>query len=86
MGGRYSLRNPEMRLLGESAEALMRRYNTEQLKEQQNALKIALDTYPTDLAAYKWEQDSLNTAVALATEVYNTSIAVVDAEGNVLQL
>ena len=85
VGGRYSLRNPEMRLLGESAEALMRRYNTEQLKEQQNALKIALDTYPTDLAAYKWEQDSLNTAVALATEVYNNSIAVVDAEGNVLQ-
>lgn len=85
-GGRYSLRNPKIYLLGESEEDVNFKAQKEAFIVQQVNLNKRLTEYPVELNAtdYPWEQDSLARAIAEAQPVYEASLAIIDAEGNVL--
>ena len=89
-GGRYSLRNPEFRVIGKSQEEVDHLYAYDQLAVQQNALKVRLDSaqvisqWSRD-AGYPWGHAALLDSISKYTEVYNTLLTVVDANGNELQ-
>ena len=85
-GGRYSLRNPQVYLLGNSTEDMEFKARKEAFIVQQVNLNKRITEYPVELAAanYPWEQDSLARAIAIAQPVYEASLLIIDAEGNVL--
>lgn len=85
-GGRYSLRNPKVYLLGESEEDVNFKTQKEAFTVQQYNLSKRLTEYPVELNTtdYPWEQDSLARAIATAQPVYDASLLIIDAEGNVL--
>ena len=85
-GGRYSLRNPKVYLLGESKEDVNFKTQKEAFIVQQYNLSKRLTEYPVELNTtdYPWEQDSLARAIATAQPVYDASLLIIDAEGNVL--
>ena len=89
-GGRYSLRNPEFRVVGKSQEEVDHIYSYDQLAVQQNALKARLDsavninTY-THAAGYPWGHAVLRDSINKYNEVYQQLLTVVDANGNELQ-
>lgn len=85
-GGRYSLRNPQVYLLGTSTEDMDFKARKEAFIVQQYNLNKRITEYPIELnpTDYPWEQDSLARAIAEAQPVYTASLAVIDAEGNVL--
>lgn len=89
-GGRYSLRNPEFRLIGKTQEVIDHLYSYDQLQVQQNALKIRLDSAAvvnqlTHAAGYPWGHAVLKDSIDKYTAVYNELLTVVDANGNELQ-
>ena len=89
-GGRYSLRNPEFRVIGKSQEEIDHLYAYDQLAIQQNALKVRLDSAQvisqwTQAAGYPWGHAILQDSINKYSEVYNTLLTVVDANGNELQ-
>ncbi|MBQ8936882.1 MAG: hypothetical protein IJ570_01225 [Prevotella sp.] len=83
-GGRYSLRNPQVRQLGVDKSQLQLNYDRDNIILQQTNLLDRLTNYPIELKDYAWEQDSLQRAISIAQEVYDASLLVIDAEGNVL--
>lgn len=85
-GGRYSVRNPKIYLLGESDDDMNFKAQKEAFMVQQYNLNKRIVEYPVELNAtdYPWEQDSLATAIADAKPVYEASLAIIDADGNVL--
>ena len=84
VGGKFALRNPQVRQLGVSVdEAEFNRLKEAFLVQQYN-LGLRLSTYPEELADYPWEKDSLARAIAHAQPVYDASLLIIDAEGNVL--
>ena len=84
-GGRYSLRNPQVRLLGVTAdEAEFNRLKNAFMVQQYN-LSLRLTTYPEELKDYPWDQDVLTAVVEQARAVYEASLQIIDANGNVLQ-
>ena len=85
-GGRYSLRNPQVYLLGNSTEDMEFKALKEAFIVQQVNLNKRITEYPVELAAanYPWEQDSLARAIAIAQPVYDASLLIIDANGNVL--
>ncbi|MBR1548628.1 MAG: hypothetical protein IJ637_07890 [Prevotella sp.] len=85
-GGRYSVRNPKAYLIGTSQDDMEFEAQKEAFIVQQFNLNKRLTEYPAELSAaeYPWEQDSLAHAIAEAQPVYEASLAVIDAEGNVL--
>lgn len=85
-GGRYSLRNPQVYLLGSSTEDMEFKARKEAFIVQQVNLNKRITEYPVELAAanYPWEQDSLARAIAIAQPVYDASLLIIDANGNVL--
>ena len=83
-GGRYSLRNPKVYQLGISTEELEYKKTVESIIVQQYNLKKRIDEYPIELQDYAWEKDSLQRAITHAQPIYDASLLVIDAEGNVL--
>lgn len=84
-GGRYSLRNPQVRQLGVTSEEAAFRQQLSVFTVQQYNLRQRLTNYPAELNAYNWGLDSLQRAVDHARTIYDASLLIVDAEGNVLQ-
>lgn len=89
-GGRYSLRNPEFRVIGKSQEEVDHLYSYDQLAVQQSALKQRLELAAEDLLktkadGYPWGHKVLQDSIDKYTAVYNDLLTVVDAEGNELQ-
>lgn len=84
-GGRYSLRNPQVRQLGVTSEEAAFRQQLSAFTVQQYNLRQRLTNYPAELNAYNWGLDSLQRAVDHARTIYDASLLIVDAEGNVLQ-
>lgn len=89
-GGRYSLRNPEFRVVGKTQEEVDHMYSYDQLAVQQNALKLRLDSAVavnalTHAAGYPWGHAVLQDSINKFTEVYQELLTVVDANGNELQ-
>ena len=83
-GGRYSVRNPQVRLLGVTTDEVEFNKLKEDFLVQQYNLGLRLTNYPAELADYPWEKDSLDRALALAQPVYAASLQIIDANGNVL--
>lgn len=85
-GGRYSVRNPKIYMLGENEEDMNYKAQKEAFMVQQYNLNKRITEYPVELNAtdYPWEQETLSAAIAEATPVYEASLAIIDAEGNVL--
>jgi hypothetical protein len=81
-GGRYSVRNPQFRMVGKSVTVLRWEKNIRDIITQQTELKNRIDTYPADLADYKWEQDSLARALANAQAILDQSLSIVKADGS----
>ena len=79
-GGRASLRNPEFRMIGKSEMQLQWESAVKNVVVQQVELKNRLDNYPTDVADYVWEKDSLQRAIAIAQPIYEASLAQVNPE------
>lgn len=84
-GGRYSLRNPQVRQLGVTSEEAAFRQQLLAFNVQQYNLNQRLTNYPVELNGYRWGLDSLQRAVNHAQTIYDASLFIVDAEGNVLQ-
>lgn len=89
-GGRYSLRNPEFRIIGKSQEEVDHLYSYDQLAVQQNALKQRIDSATvvntlTHGAGYPWGHAVLQDSIDKFTAVYQELLTVVDANGNELQ-
>lgn len=89
-GGRYSLRNPEFRVIGKSQEEIDHMYSYDQLAVQQSALKQRLELAAEDLLktkadGYPWGHKVLQDSIDKYTAVYSELLTVVDAEGNELQ-
>ena len=88
-GGRYSLRNPQFRVIGKSQEQVDHLYAFDQLAMQKNALKARLDSANmintwNQAAGYPWGHSTLQTAIDNYTSIYNDLLTVVDANGNEL--
>jgi hypothetical protein len=83
-GGRYSVRNPQVRLLGVTTDEVEFNNQKEAFLVQQYNLGQRLANYPVELAEYPWEKDSLDRALALAQPVYDASLLIIDTNGNVL--
>ena len=85
-GGRYSLRNPQVYLLGNSTEDMEFKALKDAFIVQQVNLNKRLTEYPLELNTndYPWEQDSLTRAIAVAQPIYEASLLIIDADGNVL--
>ena len=79
-GGRFSVRNPEFRMLGKTELQLGWESAVKAAYTQQVELKKRLDTYKDSVAALLWEQDSLDRAIIQAKAVYEASLAKVTGE------
>mgnify|MGYP002624527913 CR=1 FL=1 len=89
-GGRYSLRNPEFRVVGKTQDEVDHIYSYDQLAVQQDALKLRLDSAVAvnalrHSAGYPWGHAVLQDSINKFTEVYQELLTVVDANGNELQ-
>lgn len=89
-GGRYSLRNPQFRVVGKSQEEVNHLYAYDQLAVQQNALKQRLDSATvvntlTHAAGYPWGHAVLQEAIDTYTNIFNDLLTVVNANGEELQ-
>jgi hypothetical protein len=79
---RAYLRNPEFRLIGKSEEQINYEAALKDVIIQQTELGNRLKNFPTDIAGYNWEKDSLTRAIDHAKPIYDASFQTVDAEGN----
>ena len=81
IGGRFSLRNPEFRLIGKTETQINYEAALASAYLQQTEVLKRLNSYAGDVADYKWAKDSLDRAIDLAQAVYNASLATVAADG-----
>jgi hypothetical protein len=77
VGGRFSLRNPQLRMLGKTDVQLAWESAVLSVNTQQVELKNRLDTYLKDVDTLLWAKDSLQRAIDAATPIYTASIAKV---------
>ena len=82
MGGRYSLRNPMFRKVGNTTTQITYDLRIKDINTQQVELKNRIDNYLNDVADKYWGKDSLRIAIANATPVYENSLTVVKADGS----
>jgi hypothetical protein len=68
-GFKISLRNPEFRQIGKSEMQLNWESALKNVWTQQRELENRLANYPTDVAGYIWEKDSLQRAIEVAEPV-----------------
>ena len=83
-GGRYSVRNPKVYLIGVTADEAEFNQQKNAFIVQQYNLGLRLANYPVELADYPWEKQVLTDAIAQAQPVYDASLLIIDADGNVL--
>ena len=89
VGGRYSLRNPEFRVVGLTQDQVDHLYAYDQLQVQQDALKNRLQWAREDIAkgiadGYPWGHAILQDSISKFQAVYDDLITVVDENGNEL--
>lgn len=82
MGGRYSLRNPMFRKVGNTTTEIKYGLRINDVNTQQVELKNRLNNYMNDVADKYWGKDSLRIAIANATPVYENSLTVVKSNGS----
>ncbi len=82
MGGRYSLRNPEFRMIGKTTPEVKWELRVNDIIKQQTELKNRIDNYPIDVQSYYWGKDSLTNAITTAQPLYENSFTVVKADGS----
>ena len=82
MGGRYSLRNPEFRMIGKSNTELTWEFAAANAIAQQTELKARLDNYMNDVAAQNWGKDSLQIAINNAQAVYDNSLTMLKGDAS----
>ena len=85
-GGRYSLRNPEFRVVGKTQEEIDHFYAYDQLKSLRETLFTRLENANNDNAktiddGYPWGHKELTDSITTYQEVYNDLLTVVDADG-----
>lgn len=81
MGGRYSLRNAMFRKVGSTTTEILYSLRVNDVNKQQVELKNRLDNYLNDVADKYWGKDSLRTAIAIATPIYENSLTIVALDG-----
>ena len=81
MGGRYSLRNPMFRKVGNTTTEIKYALRIKDVNTQQVELKNRIDNYLNDVADKYWGKDSLRNAIAIATPLYENSLTVVASDG-----
>lgn len=89
-GGRYSLRNPQLRAIGKTAEELQYVKDVNSVIVQQEALKLRLELAREDLLktkadGYPWGHADLQQAIDDNQAAYDASLLIVDADGHVLE-
>ena len=89
-GGRYSLRNPEFRVVGKSQEEVDHLYAFDQLVINRDVLKGYLDLAAEDNAktqadGFPWGHAILQDSIAKFTDIYNGLLTVIDANNTELQ-
>lgn len=80
MGGRYSLRNPQFRLLGRNVDQVHHYLRVGEVVTQENELKNRLDNYANDVKNLYWGKDSLFTVQSRAQAIYDNAITIVTPE------
>ena len=85
-GGRYSLRNPEFRVVGKSQAEIDHFYAYDQLKDLRQNLFTRLENANNDNAktiedGYPWGHKELTDSITKYQAVYDDLLTVVDAEG-----
>lgn len=82
-GGAFNFENVSLRMVGVSASELEHMQYINAIITQQNALNERLDLAAADLAGtLPWGRADLQDSLTKYTEVYQASLAYVDAEGN----
>lgn len=89
MGSNVNIANPQIRLIGVTQELIDYQNEVAKIIVQQNPLKERLEWANADLQktaadGYPWGKAALQEKVEWYQPVYEASLAVVDAEGNVL--
>lgn len=79
---RAYLRNPEFRLIGKTEVQINYEAVVKDVVIQQNELGSRIVNYPLDIAAYKWEKDSLTRAIEHAEPIYDASFEIVANDGS----
>ena len=87
VGGRYSLRNPQFRVVGKTQDEVNHLYAHDQLVVQQKALKARIDSAVminayTLAAGYPWGHAVLQQAIDQYRTLYYDVVSVVDENGN----
>ena len=85
-GGRYSLRNPEFRVVGKTQEQIDHLYAYDQLSVQKDALKERLDLANADVVkgiadGFPWGHAILQDSINKYQAVYDDLLTVVSADG-----
>lgn len=85
-GGRYSLRNPEFRVVGKTQEEIDHFYAYDQLKSLRETLFTRLENANNDNAktigdGYPWGHKELTDSITKYQAVYDDLLTVVDADG-----
>ncbi len=80
LGGRYSLRNPQFRLVGKNVDEVHHYLRVGEVVTQENELKNRLDNYMNDVKNLYWGKDSLTLVQGRAQAVYDEAIAIVTPE------
>lgn len=85
-GGRYSLRNPEFRVVGKTQAEIDHFYAYDQLKSLRQTLFTRLENANNDNAktiddGYPWGHQELTDSITKYQAVYDDLLTVVDAEG-----
>ena len=80
LGGRYSLRNPQFRLVGKNVDEVHHYLRVGEVVTQENELKNRLDNYMNDVKNLYWGKDSLTLVQGRAQAVYDEAITIVTPE------
>ena len=87
-GGNWSIANPKIVKLGADADSETRKLAIANVLSAQNSLRVMLDSAINvsnyEMVKYPWGKQALKDSIALGEEDYQLGLAVVDANGNVL--
>lgn len=85
-GGAFTGANFMLRKLGTNAQEVNRKAAIEAVQYQQYALRVMIDSAIVVMAKteYMWGKEQLQDSINAGEQAYSASLAVIDAEGNVL--
>ena len=89
LGSNVNIANPQIRLIGTTQELIDYQNEVKNIITQQGPFAERLQWAAEDMAklaadGYPWYKDTLQVAIDKYTPVYNESLTVIDANGNVL--